>query len=141
MAQYWAPFVLPDITKEVVIKSVKWVEALKDIDEAVADSTYLIFEVFCTVSTIPYAGILRHAYIDIHSSEIRLGLYLRLPGLGLLVANIFSFLGLDVQPLKSRRKRLLHASWLLIYRPQYWEVMKRCTFYLMVLKSTMTRER
>ncbi|OJJ06521.1 hypothetical protein ASPVEDRAFT_45890 [Aspergillus versicolor CBS 583.65] len=48
MAQYWAPFVLPDITKEVVIKSVKWVEAIKDIDEAVADSTYLIFEVFCT---------------------------------------------------------------------------------------------
>lgn len=107
MAQYWAPFVLPDITKEVVIKSVKWVEGLKNIDEAIADSTYLIFEVFCTVSAILYSGMLRHADIDIHSSETRQGLYLRLPGPDLLAANISSFLGLDVRLLMPRKREPL----------------------------------
>lgn len=50
IAQFWAPFVLQDITKETVMKSVNWVEGLEKIDKALAESTYLIFEVLCTVS-------------------------------------------------------------------------------------------
>ncbi|KAL3446955.1 hypothetical protein BJX65DRAFT_278349 [Aspergillus insuetus] len=44
MKQFFAPLILKDIPKETIISAVKWSESLADIDESIANCTYLIFE-------------------------------------------------------------------------------------------------
>ncbi|KAJ5341709.1 hypothetical protein N7541_010833 [Penicillium brevicompactum] len=44
MKQFWQPLLLREITKEIVIKAIRWFEGLREIDESLGNCTYLIFE-------------------------------------------------------------------------------------------------
>ncbi|KAE8152546.1 hypothetical protein BDV25DRAFT_61515 [Aspergillus avenaceus] len=44
MTQFWQPLLLRNISKETVIKAIKWFEEIRDVDESLGDCTYLIFE-------------------------------------------------------------------------------------------------
>lgn len=54
MNQFWQPLLLRKISKEIVIKAIKWFEGLREIDESLGDCTYLIFELLSSVSLLLY---------------------------------------------------------------------------------------
>ncbi|KAL4914005.1 hypothetical protein BDW62DRAFT_205053 [Aspergillus aurantiobrunneus] len=42
MKQFWAPLMLPELTKETVMNAIEWSEEIQRLDESLADCTYLI---------------------------------------------------------------------------------------------------
>lgn len=55
MKQFWQPLMLRKISKDVVIKAIRWFEEIRDIDESIGNCTYLIFELLSSVSEdLPY---------------------------------------------------------------------------------------
>ncbi|KAE8139932.1 FAD-binding domain-containing protein [Aspergillus pseudotamarii] len=44
MKQFWAPLLLPEISKKSIIRAIRWSEEIQQLDESLADCTYLIFE-------------------------------------------------------------------------------------------------
>ncbi|RAL06923.1 FAD-binding oxidoreductase [Aspergillus homomorphus CBS 101889] len=55
MKQFWQPLLLKNITKEHVINAVQWFEGIREIDAALGDCTYLIFELLSSCD--PVGGI------------------------------------------------------------------------------------
>lgn len=50
MKQFWQPLLLRDITENIVVKAIQWFEEIQDINISFRDCTYLIFELFSSVS-------------------------------------------------------------------------------------------
>lgn len=50
MKQFWQPLLLRDITENIVVKAIQWFEEIQDINISFGDCTYLIFELFSSVS-------------------------------------------------------------------------------------------
>ncbi|OGM48992.1 hypothetical protein ABOM_003141 [Aspergillus bombycis] len=48
MKQFWQPLLVQEISKETVIKAIKWFEEIHKIDGSLGDCTYLIFELLCS---------------------------------------------------------------------------------------------
>ncbi|KAL2822106.1 FAD-binding domain-containing protein [Aspergillus granulosus] len=48
MKQSFSALVLQELPKETIINAIKWFESLADIDETIADCTYLVFELLCS---------------------------------------------------------------------------------------------
>lgn len=50
MKQFWAPLILPEVTKDTVISAIKWSEDIQRLDQSLGDCTFLIFELLASVS-------------------------------------------------------------------------------------------
>lgn len=47
--QYWAPLIVPGFTESQLEACVQWFINLEKYGKTIADNTYMIFELFCTV--------------------------------------------------------------------------------------------
>ncbi|PLB44948.1 FAD-binding domain-containing protein [Aspergillus steynii IBT 23096] len=44
MKQFWAPLLVKEMSAETIVKTVKWSEEIRELDESLGDCTYIIFE-------------------------------------------------------------------------------------------------
>ncbi|KAL2823245.1 hypothetical protein BDW59DRAFT_180716 [Aspergillus cavernicola] len=48
MKQFWAPFSIPVLSRETIIRAVRWSDGIQRLDESLGDCTYLILELFAS---------------------------------------------------------------------------------------------
>ncbi|KAK5703397.1 hypothetical protein LTS12_028335, partial [Elasticomyces elasticus] len=52
LKQYWAPMLLHEISKEMILNAVNWNEEIQRTNSSVGDNTYLIFELLCSCDPV-----------------------------------------------------------------------------------------